>query len=69
MEKFKKTLDELIPVLNSDIEELHQDALDDMFLSGEANMYEVLKKIDQIELKFKELEERSTKYNSWQEVL
>jgi dynein heavy chain len=69
MEKFKKHLDDLIPELNTDIEELHGVAVDDMFLSGDANMYEVLKKIDEIETKFVKLEQDSVKYNSWQEVL
>ncbi|PCI26914.1 hypothetical protein COB52_05615 [Candidatus Kaiserbacteria bacterium] len=69
METFKKTLDELIPKLNNEIDTLHGEAIDDIFLSGDANMYEVLNKIDGIEAKFKELEERSSKYNTWQEVL
>jgi hypothetical protein len=40
-----------------------------MFLSGEANMYEVIKILDEKEARFKELETRSLKYNQWQEVL
>jgi hypothetical protein len=40
-----------------------------LFLSGEANMFEVLKILDEKEARFKELESRSMKYNQWQEVL
>jgi dynein heavy chain, axonemal len=43
--------------------------LDPIFLSGEANMFEVLKILDEKEARFKELENRSMKYNQWQEVL
>ena len=40
-----------------------------IFLSGEANMYEVLQILEGLESRFKELETRSMKYNEWQEVL
>lgn len=40
-----------------------------MFESGEANMNEVLKILDEKEAKFKQLETLSMKYNQWQEVL
>ena len=40
-----------------------------IFLSGEANMYEVLQILEGLEPRFKELETRSMKYNEWQEVL
>lgn len=46
MDTFKKTLEELIPQLNGEIDALHGEAIDDVFLSGDANMYEVLNKID-----------------------
>jgi hypothetical protein len=65
METFKKTLNELIPKLNNEIDTVHGEAIDEIFLSGDANMYEVLNKIDAIEVKFKELEERASKYNNW----
>jgi prephenate dehydratase len=32
-------------------------------------MYEVMKILDEKEVRFKELESRSLKYNQWQEVL
>ena len=63
METFKKTLNELIPQLNGSITSLHEESLDAMFLSGEANMFEVLKILDEKEARFKELEARSMKYN------
>jgi len=68
-ETFKKTLNELIPQLNSQIHNLHEESIDPIFLSGEANMFEVLKVLDEKEARFKELETRSLKYNQWQEVL
>jgi hypothetical protein len=63
METFKKTLNELIPQLNLEIKTLHEDSLDPMFESGEANMNEVLKILDEKEAKFKQLETLSMKYN------
>ena len=32
-------------------------------------MYDALKSIDELEVRFKELETRSVKYNNWQETL
>ncbi len=69
METFKKTLNELIPKLNDEINTLNEEALNPNFLSGDANMFEVLKQLDDLETRFKELEDRSMKYNQWQEVL
>jgi hypothetical protein len=43
--------------------------LDPMFLKEDVNMFEVLKILDEKEAQFKELENRSLKYNQWQEVL
>lgn len=43
MEMFKKTLNELIPKLNKEIIDLHEQSRDPIFLSGDANMFEVLK--------------------------
>jgi hypothetical protein len=43
METFKRTLNELIPQLNNEINELHESSKNPLFLSGEANMYEVLR--------------------------
>lgn len=40
-----------------------------MFLKGDANMFEILKILDEKEAIFKELENRSQKYNHYQEVL
>jgi hypothetical protein len=46
-----------------EIKTLHEDSLDPMFESGEANMNEVLKILDEKEAKFKQLETLSMKYN------
>jgi len=69
METFKRTLNELIPQLNGEINELHEQSQNPLFLSGEANMFDVLRQLDELENRFKELENRSMKYNQWQEVL
>lgn len=69
METFKRTLNELIPQLNNQIHTLHDESLDPIFLSGDANKIEMLKILDEKEARFKELEGSSLKYNQWQEVL
>ena len=69
MDTFKRTLEELIPQLNVEIDALHGESIDDVFLSGDAKMFDMLKKLDELEVRFKELEDRSAKYNHWQEVL
>lgn len=43
METFKKTLNELIPQLNGQINELHEEAKNPIYLSGEANMFDMLR--------------------------
>lgn len=68
-ETFKKTLNELIPKLDHQINELFSQAQDDKFLEGDADMNETIKVLDGLEEEFKQLEERSTTYNKWQEVL
>lgn len=69
METFKKTLNELIPVLNNQINGLSEEVNNQIFLSGDANMFDILRTLDELEARFKELENRSQKYNQWQEVL
>ena len=65
METFKRTLNELIPQLNNQIHTLHDESLDPIFLSGDANKIEMLRILDEKEARFKELEGRSLKYNQW----
>lgn len=65
METFKKTLNELIPVLNNQINTLNDEVGNPIFLSGEANMFDILRNLDELEGRFKELENRSMKYNQW----
>jgi dynein heavy chain len=69
LESFKKTLDELIPKLNSEIDGVHKEATDDVFLSGDSKMVDMLRKLDFIEEQYNGLESTSMKYQSWQEVL
>ena len=59
METFKKTLNELIPVLNNQINGLNEEVNNPIFLSGDANMFDILRNLDELENRFKELENRS----------
>lgn len=65
LEIFKKTLEELIPKLSKEIDDCAREATDDIFLSGDAKMPEMLKRLDEIETRLKELESTATKYQSW----
>ena len=65
METFKKTLNELIPQLNSQIDGLAEEVQNPLFLSGEANMFDMIRTLDELEARYKELENRSMKYNQW----
>ena len=69
METFKRTLNELIPQLNQQIDGLSEEVNNPIYLSGDANMFEVLKNLDDLESRFKVIESTSVKYNQWQEVL
>lgn len=65
LEIFKKTLEDLIPKLSHQIDDCAKDATDEIFLSGDAKMPEMLKRLDEIEVKLKDLESTATKYQSW----
>ena len=67
-EKFKKTLNELIPKLDADINDLFSAAEDTKFIQKEntEKIYDILKELDKIEADFNELEQRSMLYNKWQ---
>jgi len=69
LEYFKKTLEGLIPKLNEEIDKLNEEAMSDVFLSGDSKMNDMLKKLDDIEGRLKSKEETSLKYQNWQEVL
>ena len=68
-EKFKKVLNELIPDLNEEVSQLHEQTLDPIYLDGSANIFEVLKTLEEKEDKFKEMQAKSERYLYWQEVL
>jgi hypothetical protein len=61
LEAFKKTLDELIPKLNKEIDELHESVIDDVFISGDSKMVDMLRKLDFIEEQYIILEKQSQK--------
>ena len=69
LETFRKTLEELIPKQNKKIEDLSVEAIDEIFLSGDAKMPDILRRLDSIEERLVNLEETSAKYQNWQEVL
>ncbi len=59
-EKFKKDLNELIPKLDGEINELFDKTQDSKFLNGDNldKMFEIIGALDEIENQFKELEQR-----------
>jgi DNA-directed RNA polymerase subunit F len=66
-EKFKKTLNDLIPKLDTEINVLFEKAQNTKYLEGEnmEKMFDILAELDEIEATFKELEERKDTYNKW----
>lgn len=52
-----------------EIDDCGKDATDEIFLSREAKMSDMLKRLDELEVRVKDLESTATKYQSWQEVL
>ena len=69
LDQFRKSFDDMVPKLNSQIEDVNTEVNDDKFLSGESEMLDMLKKIDVLEEKYNNLEKTSLKYQSWQETL
>ena len=69
LDSFRRTFDDLIPKLNTEIDEVHTDVNNEVFLSGDSEMADMLKKLDYLEERYQDLEKTSTKYQSWQEVL
>lgn len=63
IEGFRKTLGELVPQLNTKINKLNEEVTNPIFLSGDAHMYDVLKSLDDLEVRFKEVETLAGKYN------
>ena len=62
MEIFKKTLEDLIPKLNKEIDDCAKDATDEIFLRGEAKMPDMLKRLEEVEVRLKDLETTASKY-------
>jgi hypothetical protein len=69
LDTFRKSLDEQIPKLNAQINDCLSSTEDELFLSNKGNMYDVLRKLDDLETTFKELETTAYKFNNYQEVL
>jgi len=64
-DKFKKVLNELIPDLNDEVSQLHEQTLDPIYLDGSANIFEVLKTLEEKEERFKEMQAKSERYLYW----
>lgn len=70
-DKFKKDLNQMIPKLDSDINELFEECQAGKFLDGEkmGQIEEIIIELEALEERFKKNDETATKYNSWQETL
>jgi DNA repair exonuclease SbcCD ATPase subunit len=70
-ERFKKELNQLIPKLSKEIDELNERVNHAKFLdeNNMEKMFDILGELDNIEAKFKQLEETKETYNRWQEYL
>jgi len=66
---FRKSLAEQIPVLNSRIDECLSHTEDEAFLKPTTSIFDILRRLDDLEATFKELESTASKYNNYQEVL
>lgn len=58
-----------MPKLDKEISEIFEEAQDKQFLDGKSDLFEMIKILEALEVRFKELEDRSSTYNKWQEVL
>lgn len=70
-EIFKKDLNQMIPKLETQINELFEESQDSKFLNGDNidKIEDMLEDLRDIEQRFKEHEETAYKYNKWQETL
>ena len=59
----------MVPVLDKQITEVFEEAQHEQFLDGKSDLFDMIKVLDGLEERFKELEATSIKYNKWQEVL
>lgn len=65
---FRKTLNDIIPKQNALIKDLTDEVDAEEFLNNNIGMYDILRKLDELEERFKALEKDSVKYNNYQEV-
>jgi DNA repair exonuclease SbcCD ATPase subunit len=70
-ERYKKTVAQLVPKLDNEINEHYDKAQDPKYLDGNniEKMFDIIQELNDIEAQFKELEERKDTYNKYQEVL
>ena len=48
LDSFRKTFDDLIPKLNTEISDVHKEATNEIFLSGDSDMTDILKRLDNL---------------------
>ena len=68
-ERFKKELDQMIPKLHMEVENLKEESQVPQYLDKNSDMGEMIKQLDEKMEIFKQLQETSVKYNNWQEEL
>jgi len=68
-ERFKKELENLIPVLNTEVENLMEESQLPQYLDKNSDMGEMIKQLDEKMAKFNELATTAVKYNGWEEEL
>lgn len=69
-EKFKKDLfNIMIPELNNQVHTLTEESVEPQYLKEESNMYDMIEQLDKKMETFKEFQERSQRFNYYQEVL
>ena len=68
-ERFKRELQEMIPTLNMEVSQLHEEAVQPQYLDKNSDMNEMIRQLDDKMAVFKKLEETGVKYNEWQEHL
>ena len=65
IDRFKKELQEMIPELNLQVSQLHEESVQPQYLDKNSDMNEMIRQLDEKMAVFKKLEETGIKYNDW----